>query len=183
MRKRREDRWERNVLELGELLTTQVRRLGQEARSAQSMLRFLKGLQEISDIDQGKLAQELREQEIKTRQATNEFHDLVNTRVDWLVDRIQSSSTPAPRIISEFSAAARTYWLRTAVIRHWSDDDPRTEGAFEEEWTHESEALRTLLQAVKQIADLPYPPRARRDEAAKGWPDLLGGPNPGEGAR
>jgi hypothetical protein len=41
-RKRREDRWERDVLELGELLTTSLGRCAQEAYVEQSILRTLK---------------------------------------------------------------------------------------------------------------------------------------------
>lgn len=96
-RKRRDDRWERNVLELGELLTTQVRRLAQEARRAQSMVRFLyRDLEGVVGVDQEQLERERRESGPKARQATEDFHDLVNTRLDWLEDRIRSFASPRP---------------------------------------------------------------------------------------
>jgi hypothetical protein len=177
-RKRREDRWERNVLELGELLTTQVRRLGQEARSAQSTFRFLhQGLEGVSGLDEDKLEQARREQAPKTQQATEDFHDLVNTRVDWLVDRIRSFTNPEPRILSKFDFAARHYWV-SAMISHWPEDDPRTESAFEQEWTDEREARRALIRAIERLADLPHPPRASWRQSAEDWRDLLGGADP-----
>ena len=56
-RKRREDRWERDVRELGDLLTTLVRRHANEAYLRQLTYRFLQQrLEEVSGVDQEKLA-------------------------------------------------------------------------------------------------------------------------------
>lgn len=177
-RKRREDRWERNVLELGELLTTQVGRLAQEARSEQSMMRFLyRDLEGLADIDQKLLEKDRRESGPKARQATEDFHDLVNTRVDWLEDRIRSFTSPGPPVIGEFDSAARTYWLAAMTLLCTPPDlDTRTDDVFDREWTREREARTGLISQVKRLADLPHPPRVQRPP--REYHDLLGGPDP-----
>jgi hypothetical protein len=176
-RKRREDRWERDVRELGELLTTLVSRRADEAYRAQSSVRFFKELEGVSGIDEEKLAQAQREEGPKAQQATEAFHDLVNTRVDWLVDGILSPDNPRAKIIDEFDLAARRYWLG-AMISHWPAHDPRTESNFEAEWKQEREARRALIKKVKQLRRLPHPPRASRRQSTRDWNDLLGGPDP-----
>lgn len=159
-RKRREDRWERDVLELGELLTTLVRRQAEEAYGEQSTYRFLQqSLDGVSGIDQEKLSRAREDQGTKAYQATEVFHDLVNTRVEWLVDRIKSIRDPRPRIIAAFEIAARRYWL-DAMAGFVPEHDNRTDSAFDAEWKKERETRNALVKQVRLLADLPYLPRA-----------------------
>ncbi|HYV29947.1 MAG TPA: hypothetical protein VEO53_02375 [Candidatus Binatia bacterium] len=182
-RKRREDRWERDVRDLGDLLTTLVRRHADEAYLRQSTYRFLQQrLEEVSGVDQEKLAQARQDEGTKAYQATEAFHDLVNTRVEWLVDRIKSFSNPKPQIIIEFESAARKYWLE-ATATFVPGYDHRTDNDFDSEQAREREARNALIMQVKRLADLRHPPRAPslRQSAppARDRFDLLGGPDPG----
>ncbi len=166
-RKRRKDRWERDVRDLGELLTTLVSRRADEAYLAQLSFRFLhQELEGVSGVDEDKLARARREEGPKAYQATEAFHDLVNTRVDWLVDGIRSPDNPRAKIIDEFDLAARNYRVR-AMISHWPEHDPRTGDAFEAEWKQEREARGALLKKVKELRRLPHPPRASRNARLK----------------
>lgn len=159
-RKRREDRWERNVLDLGELLTTQVKRHADDAYLRQSTYRFLdRDLAGVSDIDQTRVERERDAEGTKAYQATGAFHDLVNSRVQWLVDRIESYTDPKPPIVVDFKSAARRYWLH-AVAGFVPGHDERSDSVFDAERNQERESRRALLTQVQRLANLPHPPRA-----------------------
>jgi hypothetical protein len=169
-RKRREDRWERNVLDLGELLTTQVKRHADEAYSRQSMFRFLdRDLAGVSGVNQDRVARERDDAGTEAYRATEAFHDLVNTRVEWLVGRIKSFPDPKPQIIIDFENAARRYWL-DAVAGFVPGHDDRSDTAFDTEQEKERQSRRALLKQVQLLADLLHPPRAPlRRKLAKRW--------------
>jgi len=100
-RKRRDDRWERNVLELGELLTTQVRRLAQEAHSAQSMVRFLyRDLEGVVGVDQKQLE--------KTEENRGRRHDRQpKTFTTWLTHGWTGLRTgSAPSLVPDLPSSA-----------------------------------------------------------------------------
>lgn len=182
-RKRRDDRWERNVLDLGELLTTQVGRLAQEARSAQSMMRFLyRDLEGVEGLDEKRLEKNRRESESKAHQATEEFRDVVETRVDWLEGRIRAIAIPRPPIIREFASVARQYQTAAMFTSYSPPDlDDRSDDKFDLEWAREREFRVALVKQIERLADLPHPPRAQRPSARQHWSDrydLLGGPDP-----
>lgn len=169
-RKRREDRWERNVLDLGELLTTLVRQHADEAYHRQSLYRFLQQqLEGVSGIDEAKLAEARQDEGSKAYQATEAFHDLVNTRVEWLVDRIKSFSDPKPQIIRDFESAARRYWVE-AIATFVPGYDHRTDSAFHAERKAERDTRKALVKQVRRLADLPHPPRPPlRHRFARQW--------------
>lgn len=174
-RKRREDRWERDVLDLGELLTTLVRRQADDAYSAQSTFRFLQhGLDGVSSVDLVKLSHAREDEGTKAYQATLAFHDLVNTRVEWLSDRIESISDPRPQIIAEFERAAMRYQV-AAMGSFVPGHDNRTDSEFEAEREKERETRKALVKQVRLLADLPHPPRAPlRRRLIKRWSNARG---------
>ena len=182
-RKRREDRWERNLLELGELLSTQVSKLAQEAYHAQSLWRvFRRGgaIESQPDVNQARLEEVRREWGLKAQQADDDFYDLVNTRVDWLADRIGSIARGSA-IIGEFESAARSYWV-SALFNHFptQEVDDRTDRDFQDAWNSERVARRALIRQVGRLANLPHPPRTSWHRRGQDWRGLLGGPDPGE---
>ena len=86
-RKRREDCWERNVLELGELLTTSLTSLANEAHAAQLIFRGVRD-DESDEYDPALVARQAREAE----QATWDYGGLISTQVAWLIGRVVSPS-------------------------------------------------------------------------------------------
>ena len=181
-RKRREDRWERNVLELGELLTTVLDRRAYEAKVEQGKFRDLRQLESEPELDQRRIAQLKEEQGRTAQQATWAFGDLVRTRLDWLANRVRNFAPEASAIV-KLDKAALHYRTRAIFVQVRPQDDERTESAFDEGWDKEYDARGALVKEVKQLADLPLPPRAPRRRqsvrtARKDGHDLLGGPDP-----
>lgn len=194
-RKRREDRWEQNLLELGELLSTQVRQSAQEAYHAQSTWRVFRpggAIESQPNVNQAQLEEVQREWRPKTQQADDDLWNLVDIRVQWLVDRIVSVARGSD-VIREFDSAARNYWV-SVLFNHFSspNEDDRTDFVFQDAWNRERVACRDLLKQVAWLADLRHPPRPpwrRRNQVrwndighvqgdADDSRDLLGGPDP-----
>jgi hypothetical protein len=176
-RQRREDRWERNVIELGELLTTQVSDRAHEVRLEQSLFRFIRQ-KDMSgpEFDQAKVAQGVAERGRKAQQLTWDFMGLIRTRVYWLSERIWARM---PDVIEtrKFQGASMLYLMRVEKIAGWSKDDDSTDDAFEEMWEKERTARYELVTQVKNLADMQHFPRASWFRAGKAWHDLLGGPD------
>ena len=159
-RKRREDRWERNVLDLGELLTTLVDERAHEVRLQQSVFQAL-SKQDTSgpEFDQASVARSMAERAENTQQVTQAFIGLVSTRVSWLAERV-SAVRPAADEILKFQVASLRYLVQAEKIAAWSKDDDRTDAAFKESFEKERAARQALIEQVKLLADLPHPPRA-----------------------
>jgi hypothetical protein len=155
-KKRREDRWERNVLELGELLTTSLTRLANEAYVAQLVFHEVRDKQG-DEYDPALVARQARAAE----QAGWDYGALISTQVDWLIDRIASPG-PKTREIAQFQRVAQNYRARSILVRPPPDHDNRTDTEFAETWEEERSARQALISQVKLLADLPHPPRASR---------------------
>jgi leucyl aminopeptidase (aminopeptidase T) len=175
-RKRREDRWERDVRELGELLTTSLTSLANEVHAAQLVYREVRD--EQSDrYDPALVARQARDAE----QAMFAYGSLIGTQVDWLIGRVISPS-PKAQEIARLQRAARDYRMRAVFVRVLPEQDDRADTAFHEQWDKESNAREALIRQVVLLADLTHPPRRSRRrqniQPAEGWHDLLGGPDP-----
>jgi len=160
-RRRREDRWERNVLELGELLTNQVGGRAHEARLAQSLFRAISQREYGPEFDQDKVARGIAERRQTALDATRAFAELVRMRADWLSDRVIAPMTAANRGV-EFQQAAYWYRLRALAIGGWNPDDDRPDTEFDETWQHEQDTRSALINQVELLADLRHPPRPSR---------------------
>lgn len=162
-RKRREDRWERDVRELGDLLTTELRRRAYEAHVEQGLFRDLRQLETEHGPDQRKIAQDREQQARAAEQATQAFEALLSTRIKWLTGRIENIN-PKAREIKKFHEAAGDYraWTVIVQVRPRPQDDDRTDAAFDEAWEKERAARTALMEQVELLADLPHPPRVRR---------------------
>ena len=157
-RKRREDRWERNVLELGDLLTMRLATLAYEAKLEQGKFRDVRQLESEPGLDPRAIAQHRAEQASSAEEATWAFDQLLRTRVDWLAARIRDLSS-ADEIV-KLSMAARHYRARTIMVQVRPEHDVRTDEAFEEGWANEYDARRALIERVELLAGLPHPPHA-----------------------
>ena len=158
-RKRREDRWERNVLELGDLLTTVLDRRAYEAKVEQGKFRDVRQLERELGRDQHNIAQSREQQARAAQQATTVFGDLLRTRVDLLIGRVRNVAPEAGAIV-KFDSAARHYQVRTTFVRVRPQDDRRTETEFEEDWQKEYDARSALVTQMDLLAGMPHPPRA-----------------------
>jgi len=156
-RKRREDRWERDVRELGELLTTSVGSRAQEAYVEQSILRTLK--RGDPEFDSAKVAKGMTGRTRSTLEAMTAFSDLAQTRVDWLADRVIAFMPTAVEIM-HFQLCVMTYDLGTRGLSGLHRDDDLTDIAFEEAWAKEHTAREGLIGQIRLLANLPHPPRA-----------------------
>ena len=96
-RKRREDRWERNVLELGDLLTTRLARRAEKTYVAQAVFRDMMQLESEPGLDQRKIAQSKEQQTRDAQQAMTAYSDLLRTRVNLLIGRIEKIAPEAVR--------------------------------------------------------------------------------------
>jgi hypothetical protein len=157
-RKRRE---ERNVLELGDLLTTQLAERALAAHVGQGVFRDLRQLETEPGHDQGKIAQSREQQAEDAHEATQAFGDLVSTRIKWLIGRIETIDPKAPEI-GKFREAAGRYRARAVMVQVRPEGDDRTDDAFDKAWAKERADREALTEQVELLADLPHPPHASR---------------------
>ena len=166
-RKRREDRFERNVLELGELLTTEASQHAFSARLEQATFRAFRQRQHDPLVDQTKLARGIEEQGQKARQATWDFIGFVRTRIYWIAERIFNFASSDS--LADFQIASMRYVLKAQKVAGWSPDDVSTDDAFEEAWDAEREARNELIEQAKLLANLPHPPRPTHFRWLRRW--------------
>jgi hypothetical protein len=158
-RRRRSERFERNVLDLGELLTSELDARAQQAYREQSWLRVMRENYRGPEFDAAKVERAVREQSAKARQVSWDLMGLVRARVNWLVERV-AAFTPEADEIRSFQYAWMWYLLHAEKIADWPEDDARPDAEFEADWRAEQEARNKLTGQVKVLADLPHPPRA-----------------------
>jgi hypothetical protein len=158
-RKRREDRWERNVLQLAELLATDLASSASAAKVAQLVCQDLREMAADPSADQAKIARRLPEMLTEARHATNAFRDIAHTRVGLLTRQIERLS-PTAEDAAHFSGASRRYWLRVATVAMWHADENAPEAELEERWDQEYKARTELIAQVTRLDELPHPPRA-----------------------
>ena len=170
-RKRRQDRFERNVLDLGELLTTLVGERAQAAQVEQSVYRALVQRQRENDpsIDQARLAQGLPERAATARAVTREFTGLVRERVVWLTERV-TAFMPDANEIGMLLLRSLHYRNRVLAVGDWRAEDDTADEAFEEVWEKEWTPWQEFISQVKLVVNLPHPPRPPRFRLLiRGW--------------
>jgi hypothetical protein len=160
-RKRREDRFERNVLEPRELLTTQVADRAHQARLEQSIFRALRQKDYGPEFDQANVVRGIEDQGRKAQQLTWEYIGFVRARVIWLAERVTDLTPKADEII-KLQVAYMRYLLQAERVAGWSMDDESTDDEFEAAWQAEQDARNGLTEQVRLLAGLPHPPRAPR---------------------
>jgi hypothetical protein len=150
-RKRREDRWERWVLELGELLTGSVADHAADLHAAQLVYRDARDRKETGMYPLRRDAE----------QANFAYGSLINTQVDWLVERVVSIS-PNAREIVQFQKAWWNYEMATVLVRPLPGDDTSTDEQFDKAWKVDRDSRKELIAEVKVLATLPHPPTRSR---------------------
>jgi hypothetical protein len=157
-RERREDRWERDVLALGELLTNELPRLALDARRDTYALQYLvpKLAEAESPTQRNPIVREIRE---KARTSVASYQSAAVSRVRWLVDRIVGFAPDVAELrmlgsrgrMFELQAMLCTFWEMEAV--DFSADK------FGHEWAEHDKRLIALTKEITQLARLPHPPR------------------------
>ncbi len=155
-RRRRLERWEKDVLDLGELLSGTVSDAASQARSDQFAVRMLKGMVGGPDYDPAFVERELSKYLISARSATNSLGNQVNSRADWLMDRI-SMYRPSELVI-KFTQAQLPYRLHLAKL---APDDWRelSEEDWDAWWDEESRLRTELISALRWLTLTRHPLR------------------------
>ena len=167
-RKRREDRWERNVLELAELLATDVSKSASEAKVAQLVCHDLREMAADPSEDQDKIERRLPGKLTEARRATSAFYDLATIRVRLLTSQIERLS-PASEDLGRFSGAVRKHRQAVMFVALWDKDENPSEDELDERWDRESKARTDLVGSVTHLAELPRPPRAALHRRLMFW--------------
>ena len=157
-RKRREERWEKDVLDFGELLSTSVQELAGKARGAQWMVQLVSSGQLKPDYSDDQLDAYLAELRRDSQQATREFTELMSVRPDWIADRIIEFRANSDQI-AEFGLAWRRYRLNLLNIEATKYGEV-PESDFEAYWDSERTLRTGLLSQVKALGRLRHPPRS-----------------------
>jgi len=157
-RKQVQDRWVKDVFDLGELLTTSLQMLATEAWKAQLSFRALKNHAIGPDYDQAKVEQRLREQKLAAFQATEAFTDFVAGRVVWVADRIIVTCVNAEQVFELFRWS---YLHRMKVLDFGSSAyGDLAEEEFDALWASERKLRAEMTNAVKALTYLSRLPRA-----------------------
>lgn len=155
-RRQREERWVKDVLDLGELLTTSVVKLAAEARKEQLRLRAYKKIVYKSEYDRDNLKQELHQREQASNEAIWALWSAVD-RVSWISERIKEPyKRTAPMI--DFLQYYKQYDMHLTNYSIYEFED-LPESEFQAFWGFEYEARTNLIEEVKKLSCWSTPPR------------------------
>lgn len=157
-RKRREDRWERDVLALGELLTAELPDRATAAKSDQWHLQFVNTL-----IAEGEVAKRrdatVRELAEKADESVRRYLGLANTRVTWLAQRIVDIA-PDNQQLQELFLVFVQYRVASGECTVYAQPlDGFDNDTFDAKWAEERKYAATLAKAVLALSRQ-APPRS-----------------------
>ena len=156
-RRRREERWEQDVLNLGGYLTDVVGERARAAESTAGMVVFWasKEVEEATDPEGRKEA--LARAKRDSREVSRAF-DECHARVRWLCDRVTGFNTAVSDLM--VLGIAASVWERRAMLarmqEYMDDVDP---DQLSNAWTSERKTREALVDKVKHLA-LGSAPRA-----------------------
>jgi hypothetical protein len=151
-RKRREERWEKDVLELGEVLSTTVADRALEAQRAQAMARATLGLSKTEYNER-----ETLERVLAAELAWRAFNDVIHGRVDWIAERIIKFRIDSIGL-RDFTIAK--YRHDVSLLRMYAVDLLEiSESDFDILWSGEIDDRSKMTSGVKVLAFLRHPPR------------------------
>lgn len=154
-RKRREERWERDVLALGEVLTAEVPALATAAqRDAYVMQRLHK---DYADSDSPEDI--LRKTQEDASESIARYKAAARVRGAWLVDRIVSLDRAAVEL-AELERRWTRFNHQAAMCTFWNvPDRDFTDDKFDGDWERQDKALSELTAEVTTLARRSHPPR------------------------
>lgn len=165
-RKRREQRWEEDVLALGQLLTFDHPRTVSDLRSELHLLVLLANPPGDVDATTERWTALKAERREALRTARDEF-DSLRTRVDWLADRIVSLA-PHSKPLGHMAHLSRNHFLRHAQLGmlEWrpelENEPPLTEEAIDEAGDALAKVTSEMVKELKGLATTNPPRNSRR---------------------
>ena len=165
-RKQREERWQRALRDLIELLNTTVSDRGSDAQALQGLYGDLRQLEAEPGQDRERIAKIRAEKVWEARKANRAFVDLAHTRVGLLTDEILAFRPKADKIV-KLGGPCRQYRTPVATASSWAEND--TQAEIEECWIAEYRARVALIRQAQLLADLRHPPRASLRRRAQRW--------------
>lgn len=172
-RKRREDRWERDLLALGELLTAELPDRAAEAKAAQWLLQFTHlAAKEVGEDPDRQRETERRLSE-KADEAVERYYAIAETRASWLAKRVVGIAPSSPEL--RRFALLHTRFRTTSVTCTFFKQplDNFNEDGYDQRWQDEYQLRTKLIDAVEAL--LIGPPRRnptwlrRRRRALIAW--------------
>ncbi|HEV2780367.1 MAG TPA: hypothetical protein VGX25_13330 [Actinophytocola sp.] len=160
-RKRREDRWERDVLALGELLSAELPDRAAAARRDQSLLNAVhRRLESATEVDAERREELIRELELKANESVARYKALALTRIDWLANRIRDIDANNARL-QEFFILAEKYGLHGRFCTLWVPAGKSyNDDVFHKAWNLERELAEKLYEFVNAFARCRVPRKA-----------------------
>lgn len=150
-RKRREDRWERDLLALGELLTAELPDRAMEARSTQLLLQVFAQLAWEGDDAEDRRADANRRQSEAAAEAVERYRSAAETRVVWLVNRIVGIA-PDSSELRRFRLLHTEFRLVNAAVCHYTHvRSDFIEGEYDKQWNEEWELRQDLIEFVEVL--------------------------------
>lgn len=150
-RKRREDRWERDLLALGELLTAEMPDRASAARSAQWVLQGVSSDPDKRGVEAESRKEVERELSEEAGRCVKSYQALARTRIEWLVNRIVG-------IAPQHAEIEKLIWLHTRfhmasiVCTLYSRPDSKfDEERFERYWSDERKLREQLTESVEAL--------------------------------
>lgn len=170
-RARRDERWERDVLDLGSLMAAEVSTAAQRARGDQFLYRAMRDFP--VPTMRGDPEQERRQQEISARRereiweqrqkavaSTDAFTELVRSRVRWTADMVIDFEPRTPVIVA-FVRAAYLYQLQVQrLVTSATFELPAD--SLEETWAEEGKWRLGTIFELKALARLRHAPRVSK---------------------
>src|ERR1044072_7130949 len=147
-RKRRDDRWERNVLTLGELLTTELPSRARSAEVDQAVMFAVLAQSVLAGGEEDAIATLPHDMQDECRASTQQYTDLAVTRVQWLGHLVASAPLKREtirtfdRVLLAFLTSARlttTFRFPSVTV---------TESEVRSYWERERQARANLVTAV-----------------------------------
>jgi hypothetical protein len=158
-RRRREDRWERDVLALGELLSDELSKAALHARTESTTAIWLRDLPDDDlDVDPDVLGRERQRSAENARTAVRAWDELVTVRARWLVDRI-TDLAPESDDLRDLDRLWRTYRIGRLPLEAAAYGQPVSESEVDAAWDAERVSRTALLSAARALARRRRPPR------------------------
>lgn len=155
-RRRRLERWEEDVLDLGDLLSTTMSDMSTDAMSNQLCARLTAMMSGNADFDQAKAKRDLSERLVTAQQSTRKLINQVNFRSAWAMDRI--AMYRASDLVIEFVKASLRY--RVHVLKLAPDEwRELSDEGFDEWWATENRLRADLISSVMMLARARHPLR------------------------
>lgn len=152
-RKRREDRWERDVRDLHGLLAMRLPSVASDALTAQVLYREAR-----DDRTSRNGPEQIQRRKMTAEKAGLAYRGLVRSEMDMLIDHVVSIKCDAPDL-AKLEKLYKAYQERVTLVRTFPDEDRRADAEFGETWIMEDEARTALTAQVKLLANMRHPPR------------------------